>query len=201
MSFRERYPTTPRVNRNSGMTGPRRRPADHGTWFDGCAAGEVLVRASVASSTALPDAGAELPQAHRRTACRLEWKDTNMRNVWKGLVIGAVTGAGIGLVMDIAAFLGRRFGAASEQTRESIRDRAPDLAASVAATANDMAQRLDQADIPGRASDLAHRVADSSAGQAVAGAAQSVGEAIGQAATRATKAVGDTIPGNDRAHA
>jgi hypothetical protein len=31
-----------------------------------------------------------------------------MRNVWKGLVIGALTGAGIGFVLDLLEWLGRR---------------------------------------------------------------------------------------------
>jgi hypothetical protein len=31
-----------------------------------------------------------------------------MKNVWKGLILGALTGAGIGLILDVLEWLGRR---------------------------------------------------------------------------------------------
>ena len=41
-----------------------------------------------------------------------------MKNVWKGLVIGALTGAGIGFVLDLLEWLGRRGKELSTEAKE-----------------------------------------------------------------------------------
>ena len=41
-----------------------------------------------------------------------------MKNVWKGLIIGALTGAGIGLIVDLLEALGRRSKQLSVDARE-----------------------------------------------------------------------------------
>ena len=65
-----------------------------------------------------------------------------MKNVWKGLVIGALTGAGIGLLLDLLEALGRGGRKLSIQARDE---------ASHLATV---------AELPDRAMDVAHKVAD-----------------------------------------
>ena len=72
-----------------------------------------------------------------------------MKNVWKGLVVGALTGAGIGLVVDLLEALGQRGQRLSIQARGE----AAHLA-SVAET------KLKDAELPDRARDAADKLVD-----------------------------------------
>ena len=58
-----------------------------------------------------------------------------MRNVWRGMVIGAITGAGIGVVLDLPRKIGR--GAA-----QVAKDHGPDL---IEAVKTRSSQAVDQA--------------------------------------------------------
>jgi len=92
-----------------------------------------------------------------------------MKNVWKGLVIGALTGAGIGLLLDLLEALGRGGRKLSIQARDEASHLAtvaelkvkdaelPDRAKDVAGK---LADRVKDADLPDRAKDVAHKVAD-----------------------------------------
>lgn len=118
-----------------------------------------------------------------------------MRNVWKGLVIGAFAGAGIGVVLDLAGAIGRKAKDVGEQARESLRQRAPEVAEALATKTADVTERIKQADIPSRVSEMAQHAADSPPARAVVEGAHAAGEAIRDAAKRATNAVGDAMPG------
>jgi hypothetical protein len=117
-----------------------------------------------------------------------------MRNVWKGLVIGAFAGAGIGLALDIARAVGRKAKEMGGQTREALRQHAPEVAEALATKAADVAQRVKQADIPGRLSEMAQHVAESPPARAVVEGAQAAGEAVKDATKRVANAVSDAMP-------
>lgn len=121
-----------------------------------------------------------------------------MRNVWKGLVIGALVGSGIGLVLDLAGVIGRKAKVVGEQARESLRQHGPEVAEALAAKAADVTERVKQADIPGRVSELAQQAAESQPARAVVEGAHAAGEAIKDATKRVAGAVSDSIPGSVR---
>jgi hypothetical protein len=122
-----------------------------------------------------------------------------MRNVWKGLIIGGLTGAAAGMVLD-----GMAWGAG---TAAVIGDRAihhaPDVAARVRETVGDAvaerAERVQSADLPGRLKGVtegpARKVREAAAGgldklDAVAADGwEKTGAALGEAGARARAAV------------
>jgi hypothetical protein len=93
-----------------------------------------------------------------------------MKNVWKGLVVGALTGMVGGSAMDMAA-TGRR---KTAELAQGVMDRAPSVAKAAAHKATDL---LHDADVPEALRDAAVHVGDSApakkakkiAGQAAAG--------------------------------
>jgi len=103
-----------------------------------------------------------------------------MQNVWKGLIVGACTGAGVGLLTD-ALYGGGRIGRdLAEQGRDKLADahlgaRAHDAAAEVASSVR---------------SDLAP-----AAKEALASATKSVTNDFGPAVDAAAKAVRDRVAG------
>ena len=70
-----------------------------------------------------------------------------MKNVWKGLVIGAFTGAGVGLVVDILESAGRHGQRLSAQAR--------DEAGHLGRVAGD---RVHDADLPSKAKDVSEKL-------------------------------------------
>ncbi len=72
-----------------------------------------------------------------------------MKNVWKGLILGALTGAGIGLVVDLLDSLGRKGRRLSVQAR----DEASHLTGAVE-------EKIRQSDLPERARDAADKLSD-----------------------------------------
>lgn len=72
-----------------------------------------------------------------------------MKNVWKGLVIGALTGAGVGLLLDLLEALGRGGRKLSIQARDE---------ASHLATAAEL--KVKDAELPDRAKEAAGKLAD-----------------------------------------
>jgi hypothetical protein len=117
-----------------------------------------------------------------------------MRNVWKGLVIGALVGSGIGLALDIAAAVGRKAKEVGGQARESLRQHGPEVAEALAAKAADVTERVKQADIPGRVGEMAQHVAESPQARAVVEGAHAAGEAIKDATKRVADVVSENIP-------
>jgi hypothetical protein len=117
-----------------------------------------------------------------------------MRNVWKGLVIGAFAGAAIGIALDFARAIGRKAIEVGGQTREALRQHAPEVAEALATKAADVAQRVKQADIPGRLSEMAQHVAGSPPARAVVEGAHAAGEAVRDATKRVADAVSDSMP-------
>jgi hypothetical protein len=67
-----------------------------------------------------------------------------MRNVWKGLSVGALTGAVVGIAMDWAASAGQSARELSEAGSRAIREHGPDAAAAVRETARDLAHRASE---------------------------------------------------------
>jgi len=80
-----------------------------------------------------------------------------MRNVWKGLVVGGLTGVAAGVVLDSLRGASRT---ASHWGRQ-VRDRAPDATEWLHETGKQVGERLRQADLPDQVRQVAHEVATS----------------------------------------
>jgi len=81
----------------------------------------------------------------------------HMRNVWKGLFVGALAGAAAGLAVDILYGAG---GGLAAVTREAGR-RAPDAVDWAVAVTTEARRRLRHADLPDQVRVLAQGIADS----------------------------------------
>ncbi len=79
-----------------------------------------------------------------------------MRNVWKGLVIGGLTGVAAGLLLDLLEGAYERAGTARDQLRE----RAPELKERARHAAEVASERLREAEIPEKARQAAERAAE-----------------------------------------
>ena len=118
-----------------------------------------------------------------------------MRNAWKGLMIGAFTGAGVGLVLDLidaVALAGVR-GAAE------VRDKAPEALHWAKDAAERATERIREADsgagealkkVPEKVHDLAHRLAESEVADKARDAATKARDVASTAADSLGKAVG-----------
>ncbi len=71
-----------------------------------------------------------------------------MKNVWKGLVVGAFTGAGIGLVLDLLDGGAQKFAAAEGRVEKAVQDRAPLVAGKVRHGVSEAVNRVQDADLP-----------------------------------------------------
>ena len=92
-----------------------------------------------------------------------------MDKLWKGLIVGAITGAAIGLVVDL---LGRGRDAAVH-VGELAREHGPDVAAAIAGAASAGAERLRDADLPDKLRQAAHTAATSDTAKSLRSAADS----------------------------
>ncbi len=77
-----------------------------------------------------------------------------MRNVWKGLIVGALTGMVGGSAMDMASAARRR----TAEVAHDVIDKAPSVAKAATHKAADM---LHDADVPAKVRDAAVQVGDS----------------------------------------
>jgi len=77
-----------------------------------------------------------------------------MRNTWKGLVVGGLTGIAGGAVLDI---IGRASGRA-RRIGEAAKDHAPEAASWLRHATERAVERVQDADVKGHAHDVAHRV-------------------------------------------
>jgi hypothetical protein len=80
-----------------------------------------------------------------------------MRNIWKGLVVGALAGAAVGLAVDLLYGAGDQLASATREARR----RAPDAADWAVAVTADARRRLREADLPEQVRALAQEIADS----------------------------------------
>jgi hypothetical protein len=94
-----------------------------------------------------------------------------MRNVWKGLTLGALTGAAVGIALDWGDSAGQTVRSLAESTGRSVREHGPEAVAAVGGAAARAGQRIKDADLPSRAQetarDLAGRAADSAPARTV----------------------------------
>src|SRR5579859_512672 len=88
-----------------------------------------------------------------------------MRNIWKGLVVGALAGAAAGLAVDLLYGAGGQLAAV---TRGAGR-RVPDAADWAVAVTGEARRRLRDADLPDQVRALAQDIADSDFGKQVVG--------------------------------
>jgi hypothetical protein len=112
-----------------------------------------------------------------------------MRNAWKGLVIGALTGIVAGLVLDLISGGSRKAG----QLGREVKEQAPRAADLLVAAAGRGAERLHEANLPDLVRQAAHHVAEADsaehAKEAVAGAALTVASK--------TKDLAESLKGSD----
>jgi hypothetical protein len=105
-----------------------------------------------------------------------------MRNVWKGLFVGALTGAAAGLVVDLIYGAG---GGLAAVTREAGR-RAPDAVDWAAGVTAEARRRLRDADLPDQVRALADGIVDSDFGRQIV-------DVTAEAAATGRRAVRDTV--------
>jgi hypothetical protein len=86
-----------------------------------------------------------------------------MRNVWKGLVVGAFTGVVAGYVLDTLAAASKKAQAAGA----NVRAHAPDAGRWLLTAKDKAGDRLHDADVPEHVRDVAQRVTDSDAAHQV----------------------------------
>jgi hypothetical protein len=87
-----------------------------------------------------------------------------MRNVWKGLVVGGLTGVGAGVVLDSLSKANKK---ASELGRQ-VRDHAPNAGHWVHSVSDKAGELIHDADVPDHVRDAAHRIKDSDAARKAA---------------------------------
>jgi len=74
-----------------------------------------------------------------------------MREVWKGMVIGALVGAFVGLILESLRTMSR----GAKKVAHEASAQAPNVAASAADFASGVAQKVRDSDLPERAADAA----------------------------------------------
>jgi hypothetical protein len=84
-----------------------------------------------------------------------------MRNVWKGLVVGGLTGVAAGLILDLMTEAAEQAGEAGRK----VKGRAPDLAGKVKHVAAEAAEALREADLPEKARLAAEQLREAELGE------------------------------------
>jgi hypothetical protein len=103
-----------------------------------------------------------------------------MRNVWKGLIVGGLTGVAAGVILDSFAGASKKAAELGEQVREH----APDAGRWVQSVTDKAGDWLHDADVPEQARTVAQKLKDSDAAGRVADA----GHDLVSAARKATNA-------------
>jgi hypothetical protein len=85
--------------------------------------------------------------------------DNDMRNVWKGLVVGGLTGVTAGIVLDSAARASKKAAVVGEQVRE----RAPEAGQWLQSLTGRAGEWLHDAEVPEHVRDAASRITESEA--------------------------------------
>ena len=107
-----------------------------------------------------------------------------MKNVWKGLVVGALTGAGVGLVLDVLDRGAQKAGAVGEVV-EDVVQHAPQVVARVRHGVTETVSRIHDADIP----EQLKEAADATKRRVSAGVPEQVKEVADATRQRVSKAV------------
>jgi hypothetical protein len=105
-----------------------------------------------------------------------------MRNVWKGLIVGGLTGVAAGVVLDSVAGATRKAAAIGGQVREH----APEAGRWVHSVSDRAGEWLHDAEVPDHVRGVAHKLKDSDAGSKVAGIGNDILTAAKDAATAHT---------------
>jgi hypothetical protein len=87
-----------------------------------------------------------------------------MRNVWKGLVVGGLTGVAAGVILDVIDRTSRKAVAVGGQ----VRDHAPEAGRWVHAMSDKAGEWLHDVDVPDHLRSVAHRIKESDAADAMA---------------------------------
>ena len=103
-----------------------------------------------------------------------------MRNVWKGLIVGGMTGVAAGLILDSLAKASQKAIALGDQMREH----APDAGQWVQSVSAKTGEWLHDADVPDHLRNVAHKIRGSEA----AGRMRDAGAEIASAAREASAA-------------
>jgi hypothetical protein len=82
-----------------------------------------------------------------------------MRNVWKGLVVGGLTGVTAGVLLDSMSKANKK----ASEIGKQVRDHAPEAGRWVHSVTNKAGDWIQDSDIPEHVRDTAHRVKDSDA--------------------------------------
>jgi hypothetical protein len=96
-----------------------------------------------------------------------------MRNVWKGLIVGGLTGVVAGKILDSLAGASKKASALGDQVLEH----APDAGHLVQSVADKAGEWLHDADVPEQVRSVAHRLKDSDARARVVEAGHGVASA------------------------
>ena len=113
-----------------------------------------------------------------------------MRNVWKGLIVGAVTGAAVGVLLDLPA----RARAGGAAAAELARERGPWAAETIASAAAAGADRVRQADLPRKVREVREAAQHADLPRKVREAAQTVAASdTAQALRQASASAADTV--------
>jgi hypothetical protein len=101
-----------------------------------------------------------------------------MRNVWKGLVVGGLTGVIAGVILDSLAGASKK----AAEVGGQVRDHAPDAGRFIQTVADKAGDWLHDADVPEHVRSVAHKLKESD----VAGRVSDVSQDIVSAAREAT---------------
>ncbi len=105
-----------------------------------------------------------------------------MRNVWKGLVVGGLTGVATGVALDAAARASHKAAAIGEQ----MRDHAPEAGRWLQTMTGQAGERIRHAEVPEHVRDAALRVKESEAAHRAAQVSHDVASAAKEAAPART---------------
>lgn len=110
-----------------------------------------------------------------------------MRNVWKGLVVGGLTGVAAGILLDLLNRANRKASDIGKQVKDHapeagrwVQDHAPEAGRWVQSVTEKAADWVQESDIPEHLRDTAHKIKDS------------------EPARRSAKAAGDVVTATKR---
>jgi len=109
-----------------------------------------------------------------------------MRNVWKGLIIGAFTGAATGLVLDVLEGGARHVSSSLEAASKAVPDVSERLREGVRDGVTELTQKVHDAELPQRVEDAAGWTRDRAVASAENGA-------VNDAVTAARHQAGDVL--------
>jgi hypothetical protein len=104
-----------------------------------------------------------------------------MRNTWKGLVVGGLTGVAAGVVLDSISRASKKAAEIGGQVREH----APEAGRWAHSLSDKASEWIHDADVPDHVRDAAQRVKDSDAAQRLAEKGNEIFSAAKEASTRA----------------